>query len=77
MSEKLSLIVIQLDSLSRHFLYAYGNDWVYTPTLQAFTERACTFDQHYVGSLPCMPARREIWAGTEEFWWRPWGPLEP
>lgn len=24
-----------------------------------------------------MPARREMWAGTEEFWWRPWGPLEP
>jgi arylsulfatase A-like enzyme len=24
-----------------------------------------------------MPARREIWTGTEEFWWRGWGPLEP
>jgi arylsulfatase A-like enzyme len=77
MSEKLSLIVIQLDSLSRHFLSVYGNGWVRAPNLQAFAERACTFDRHYVGSLPCMPARREIWAGTEEFWWRPWGPLEP
>ena len=24
-----------------------------------------------------MPARREIWAGVQEFWWRFWGPLEP
>lgn len=77
MAEKLSLIVIQLGSLSWHFLSVYGNDWVRAPNLGAFAERACVFDRHYVGSLPCMPARREIWAGTEEFWWRPWGPLEP
>lgn len=73
----LNVIVIQLDSLNRHFLRAYGNDWIETPNLDAFAERALLFDRHFVGSLPCMPARREIWAGTEEFWWRSWGPLEP
>lgn len=77
MPEPLNVIVIQLDSLSRHFLTAYGNSWVRTPNLSAFAARAAVFDRHYAGSLPCMPARREIWAGTEEFWWRPWGPLEP
>lgn len=77
MPHPLSLIFIQIDSLSRHFLRAYGNDWVKTPNLTAFAEKAAVFDHHYVGSLPCMPARREIWAGAEEFWWRPWGPLEP
>jgi arylsulfatase A-like enzyme len=72
-----NVVFIQLDSLSRHFLRTYGNDWVDTSNLSAFAQKAAVFDQHYVGSLPCMPARREIWTGTEEFWWRPWGPLEP
>lgn len=76
-SEPFSVIVIQLDSLNRHFLPTYGNHWVKTPHLSRFAERAVIFEQHYTGSLPCMPARREIWAGVEEFWWRGWGPLEP
>ena len=77
MSDRLNMILIQLDSLNRHFLPCYGNTWVQAPNLTAFARRAAVFDQHYVGSLPCMPARREIWTGTEEFWWRGWGPLEP
>jgi arylsulfatase A-like enzyme len=77
MADPLNVILIQLDSLNRHFLPAYGNDWVQTPNLSAFARRAAIFDNHYVGSLPCMPARREIWTGTEEFWWRGWGSLEP
>jgi arylsulfatase A-like enzyme len=77
MPDGLSVIVIQIDSLNRHFLPTYGNDWVQAPNLTAFADRAAVFERHYVGSLPCMPARREIWAGTEEFWWRGWGPLEP
>lgn len=77
MTEQLSVILIQLDSLNRHFLPTYGNTWVQAPNLTAFAEHSAVFEQHYVGSLPCMPARREIWTGTEEFWWRGWGPLEP
>ncbi len=75
--DELSIILIQIDSLNRHFLPCYGNDWIRAPNLTAFAQRAAVFDAHFVGSLPCMPARREIWAGTEEFWWRGWGPLEP
>ena len=77
MTDPLSVIVIQLDSLNRHFLPCYGNDWLAAPNLMAFARQAAIFDNHFTGSLPCMPARREIWAGTEEFWWRRWGPLEP
>lgn len=73
----MNVILIQIDSLNRHFLPSYGNDWVQAPNLTAFAQRGTIFEQHYVGSLPCMPARREIWTGTEEFWWRGWGPLEP
>lgn len=73
----LSLLVIQIDSLNRHFLGCYGNEWVETPALDALAAKGVVFDNHFVGSLPCMPARREIWAGVEEHWWRTWGPLEP
>ena len=77
MVDDYNVVLIQIDSLNRHFLKCYGNDWVQTPNLDAFSEKALIFDQHFVSSLPCMPARREIWSGTQEFWWRGWGPLEP
>jgi arylsulfatase A-like enzyme len=77
MFDKFNVVFIQIDSLNRHFLSPYGNDWVQTPNLDAFAKRAAVFDNHFVSSAPCMPARREIWTGTQEFWWRGWGPLEP
>lgn len=77
MADPVSVILIQIDSLNRHFLPVYGNTWIKAPNLTAFAQNAVVFDNHYTGSLPCMPARREIWAGSEEFWWRWWGPLEP
>jgi arylsulfatase A-like enzyme len=72
-----NLVYITLDSLNRHLLPCYGNDWVQTPSLDRLAARGVVFDHHYTGSLPCMPARREMWTGTEEMWWRWWGPLEP
>jgi len=75
-----NVVFITIDSLSRDFLKTYGQPIeldVQTPSLDRFAERAVTFDRHYAGSLPCMPARRELLAGIQEFLWRPWGPLEP
>ncbi len=77
MPDALNVILIQIDSLNRHFLPMYGSTTSYAPNLAAFARQATVFKQHYTGSLPCMPARREIWTGTEELWWRGWGPLEP
>ncbi|MEJ7761615.1 MAG: sulfatase-like hydrolase/transferase [Thermomicrobiales bacterium] len=76
----MNVIFISIDSLSRHFLKVYGQPIeidVQTPNLDRFAERALVFDTHYAGSLPCMPARREFFAGIQEFLWRPWGPMEP
>ena len=73
----MNLLYITLDSLNRHFLTCYGNDWVQTPNLDRLAAKGVVFEGHYSGSVPCMPARREMWTGTEEFWWRWWGPLEP
>ncbi|MEJ7763575.1 MAG: sulfatase-like hydrolase/transferase, partial [Thermomicrobiales bacterium] len=73
----MNVVVVLIDSLNRHALSAYGPSPVATPNLDAFAGRAWRLDNHFVGSLPCMPARREIFAGFKEMMWRPWGPLEP
>jgi arylsulfatase A-like enzyme len=65
------------DSLNRHMLPPYGCDWVHAPNFARLAERSVTFDTSYVGSMPCMPARRELHTGRYNFLHRRWGPLEP
>lgn len=73
----MNIILVLIDSVNRNALSAYGGREFETPNLQSFAQRAWRFDNHFVGSLPCMPARREIFAGFSGMQWRPWGPLEP
>ncbi len=70
-------IMVMFDSLNRHMLPPYGCDWVKAPNFQRLAQRTVTFDNSYVGSLPCMPARRELHTGRYNFLHRSWGPLEP
>lgn len=70
-------IFIVMDSLNRHFLNAYGNSFVKTPNIDRLAKRGVVFDNHYCGSLPCMPARREMMTGRLNFLEAPWGPIEP
>lgn len=70
-------ILVIFDSLSPRFLPPYGNDWVQAPNFQRMAERSVTFDSCFVGSMPCMPARRELHTGRYNFLHRSWGPLEP
>lgn len=73
-----NVILVLIDSLNRHHLRVYDPAArAEIPNLERFAGRAHRFDNHFVGSLPCMPARREIFAGRREMMWRPWGPLEP
>jgi arylsulfatase A-like enzyme len=70
-------IIVMFDSLNRHLLQTYGCDWTVTPNFQRLADRALTFDKSYVGSMPCMPARRDLHTGRLNFLHRSWGPLEP
>lgn len=70
-------IMVMFDSLNRDFLSSYGCDWTITPNFKRLQEHTVTFDQCYVGSMPCMPARRELHTGRYNFLHRSWGPLEP
>ncbi|MHA1549548.1 MAG: sulfatase [Alphaproteobacteria bacterium] len=70
-------ILCLFDSLNRGALGCYGGTRIETPNFDRFSARALTFDNHYVGSLPCMPARRDLHTGRLNFMHRSWGPLEP
>ncbi|MBS7701004.1 MULTISPECIES: sulfatase [unclassified Chelatococcus] len=70
-------VFVLFDSLNRHMLGAYGGTRVPTPNFDRLAARSLTFDTHYVGSLPCMPARRDMLTGRLTFLHRSWGPLEP
>ncbi|PYG32516.1 sulfatase [Pelagimonas varians] len=71
------VILVVFDSLNRRALECYGGTEVSTPNFNRLADKTVTFDNHYVGSLPCMPARRDLHTGRLSFLHRSWGPLEP
>lgn len=70
-------IFLMMDSLNKHYLNAYGNPFIQTPNLDRLFEKGVTFNQHYCASMPCMPARRDLFTGRMCFLESPWGSLEP
>ncbi|MEV8468649.1 sulfatase [Fluviibacterium sp. DFM31] len=70
-------IFVLFDTLNRHYLEPYGGTEMETPNFRRLADRSVRFDNHYVGSLPCMPARRDLQTGRLNFLHRSWGPLEP
>lgn len=70
-------IMLMFDTLNRRMLSTYGCDWTKTPNFQRLAEKTVVFDNCYAGSLPCMPARRELHTGRYNFLHRSWGPIEP
>lgn len=72
-------IVILLDSVNRRFLSLYGTqrEQALTPNLERLAQRGMVFENHWCGSAPCMPARRDMLTGRLNFLERPWGGIEP
>ncbi len=70
-------ILVMFDSLNRHMLPPYGCEWTVAPNFERLAERSVLFDNFYVGSMPCIPSRREIHTGRYNFLHRSWGPIEP
>ncbi|ODT81512.1 MAG: sulfatase [Pelagibacterium sp. SCN 64-44] len=72
----MKVVFVLFDSLTRNALSCYGGSEP-TPNFERLAAKAVTFDNHYVGSLPCMPARRDLQTGRLNFMHRSWGPMEP
>lgn len=70
-------IQVMFDTLTRKFLPNYGCGWVQMPNFERLSRHCIRFDNFYAGSMPCMPARRELHTGKYNFLHRSWGPLEP
>ncbi|WP_248926204.1 sulfatase [Paenibacillus hamazuiensis] len=70
-------IIVMFDSLNRHMLPPYGGEGVHAPNFSRLAAKSVTFDNNWVGSMPCMPARRDLLTGRYNFLHRSWGPLEP
>ena len=70
-------IMVMYDSLNLHMLEPYGCDWTHTPNFARAAQKCAQFCNNYVGSMPCMPARRELHTGRCNFLHHGWGPLEP
>jgi arylsulfatase A-like enzyme len=73
----MKVVFALFDSLNRKALEPYGGQAIATPNFLRLAERAITFDRHYIGSMPCMPARRDLLTGRLSFLHRSWGPIEP
>ncbi|EKK7703285.1 sulfatase [Cronobacter sakazakii] len=69
-------VMLMFDTLTRHHLAPYGGDAI-TPNFTRLARESAQYDNFYVGSMPCMPARRELHTGRYNFLHRSWGPLEP
>ena len=59
-------IFVLFDSLNRSALSCYGGS-VPTPNFDRLAQRSAIFDTHFAGSLPCMPARRDMQTGRLNF----------
>ncbi len=70
-------IMVMFDSLNRKWLPGYGGDPKQYPNFARLLERTAVFDQSWVCSMPCMPARRDIHTGRPNFTQTGWGPLQP
>ena len=70
-------IVLMFDSLNRHMVPPFADLEHELPNFARLAERTVAFENFYAGSMPCMPARRELHTGRQNFLHRSWGPLEP
>jgi arylsulfatase A-like enzyme len=70
-------IMVMFDTLNRRLLPPYGAEHIIAPNFTRLAKLSTTFDTSYGGSMPCIPARREMHTGRYNFLHRAWGPLEP
>lgn len=71
-------VLILMDSLNRRYLKAYNPEAAgITPNIDGFGQECAVYDNHFIGSAPCMPARRDIFTGRMQFLERGWGGIEP
>lgn len=70
-------IVLMFDSLNKRFLPGFSKNALNLPGFQRLYEHTVAFQNAYAGSLPCMPARKELHTGRLNFLHQAWNPMDP
>lgn len=71
-------IIVFYDTLIRDLLPPYNPEAeTIAPNFCRLARHSVQFDNCYIGSVPCIPARRELHTGRYNFLHREWGPIEP
>lgn len=63
-------IFILCDTMNRRMLDLYNNERNQTalmPNLNRLAKRGVVFENHWCGSAPCMPARKDLMTGRLNF----------
>jgi len=71
---KMNVVLVNLDSLRRDHVGAYGNPWIKTPNLDALAKESLRFTRPYPESIPTIDARRSVYTGTRTWPFRGWVP---
>lgn len=64
------------DTVNRRFIDVYNESGLHLRNLDRLVSRSVIFTNHWTGSAPCMPARRDLMTGRLNFLERNWGPVE-
>lgn len=84
----MNIVLVVIDSLRQDHVGAYGNEWIHTPHLDAFSKEAVTFTRCYSDAEPTLPMRRSLHTGIRTYpyhghrgykgdgdRWLGWGPI--
>lgn len=71
----MNVIWIVADTFRRDQLGTYGNDIIFTPTLDALADGGTRFDNHYACGFPTMPTRADHHTGQWTMTYMGWEPL--
>lgn len=70
-------VLLMFDSLRKDNLSFYNPETPKTSSFDRIAAVSTIYNNFYVGSMPCIPARRDLQTGRYNFMHRSWGPMEP
>ena len=70
-------VLLMFDSLRKDNLSFYNSEAPKTSSFDRIAAVSTIYNNFYVGSMPCIPARRDLQTGRYNFMHRSWGPMEP
>ncbi len=68
----MNVVLVNLDSLRRDHVGAYGNAWIETPNLDTLAKESLRFTRPYPESIPTICARRSVYTGIRTWPFRGW-----